>query len=277
MIRILVDSASDILNQNADNVIVVPLSVNINNQVYLDGVDLGYSEFYEMLPNVEEFPKTSQPTPQAFVDAFKKVKESGDELLCINVSSGVSGTYQSALLAKSIVDYDKIHVFDSLTATCGVKLLVKEAQRCIEKGLSIEEIIEKLESLKKRIQILLSVDTLEYLSKGGRLDKTAAIIGEMAKLKPIIELNREGKIGIVAKTIGKVRAMNKMIDLINEKGVDNNYPVYSISTSGTKNLEKLEGKLSASGHSCDERVQLGPVIGSHIGPEAFGVVFVMKE
>ena len=276
MIRLLVDSASDILKDNSDNIAVVPLSVNINNHVYLDGVDLGRDEFYDMLTKVEEFPKTSQPAPQSFVEEFEKVKEAGDEMICILLSSGISGTYQSAVLAKSIVEYDKIYIVDSLTAVYGEKLLVLEAQRGIEAGLSAQEIVERLESLKKRVQIFLSVDTLEYLYKGGRLDKTSAIIGGIAKVKPIIELNREGKINVVSKAIGMVRAMNTIVDLIKDKQVDTDYPLYTIYTSGNKNIEKLENKLNSNDIDYLQRVQLGPVIGTHVGPEAFGVVFVTK-
>lgn len=276
MIRLLVDSASDISVQNLENIMVVPLSVNINNNVYLDGVELGHDEFYEMLTETNDFPKTSQPSPQAFVDEFEKVKEAGDELICILLSSGVSGTYQSACLAKSIVEYDKIHVVDSLTGAYGVKLLVLEAQRCIEKGMSALEIVEKLEDLRKRVQVILSVDTLEYLYKGGRLDKKSAVIGSIAKVKPVIEVNKEGKIGVLGKTIGMVKAMNKIVDVINDKQVDKNYPVYTIYTKGTKNVEKLESKMNAAGVSISERVQLGPVVGTHLGPEAFGTIFITK-
>ena len=277
MIRLLVDSASDISVQNLENIMVVPLSVNINNNVYLDGVELGHDEFYEMLTETNDFPKTSQPSPQAFVDEFEKVKEAGDELICILLSSGVSGTYQSACLAKSIVEYDKIHVVDSLTGAYGVKLLVLEAQRCIEKGMSALEIVEKLEDLRKRVQVILSVDTLEYLYKGGRLDKKSAVIGSIAKVKPVIEVTKEGKIGVLGKTIGMVKAMNKIVDVINDKQVDKNYPVYTIYTKGTKNVEKLESKMNAAGVSISERVQLGPVVGTHLGPEAFGTIFVSKK
>ncbi len=276
MIRLLVDSASDISVQNLENIMVVPLSVNINNNVYLDGVELGHDEFYEMLTETNDFPKTSQPSPQAFVDEFEKVKEAGDELICILLSSGVSGTYQSACLAKSIVEYDKIHVVDSLTGAYGVKLLVLEAQRCIEKGMSALEIVEKLEDLRKRVQVILSVDTLEYLYKGGRLDKKSAVIGSIAKVKPVIEVTKEGKIGVLGKTIGMVKAMNKIVDVINDKQVDKNYPVYTIYTKGTKNVEKLESKINAAGVSIYERIQLGPVVGTHLGPEAFGAIFITK-
>lgn len=277
MIRLLVDSASDIPNTNSDNILVVPLSIHICNNDYIDGVTLNHDQFYEMLVSSSDFPKTSQPSPQAFVKAMEKVKAANDECICITLSSGVSGTYQSACLAKSIVDYDKIHVVDSLTGAYGVKLLVIEAQRMIKEGKTAEEILEKLEDLKKRTTILLSVDTLEYLYKGGRLDKTSAIIGGIAKIKPIITVTREGKIGVVTKAIGMNRAMNTIADLVEQIQPDTNYPVYSIYTLGTKNVEKLENKLTENGHIIEEREPLGPVVGSHVGPETFGVIFIAKN
>ena len=131
MIRLLVDTASDISINNTDNIKVVPLSVTINDKTYLDGYELGHDEFYEMLTSSNTFPKTSQPAPQAYVEAFEEAKEAGDTLLCILLSSGVSGTYQSAVLAKSIVEYDNIYIIDSLTGAYGIKLLVDEALKLL--------------------------------------------------------------------------------------------------------------------------------------------------
>ena len=243
MIRLLVDTASDIPNTNSDNILVVPLSIHICNNDYIDGVTLNHDQFYQMLVSSSDFPKTSQPSPQAFVETMEKVKADNDECICITLSSGVSGAYQSACLAKS-----KIHVVDSLTGAYGVKLLVLEAQRMIKEGKTTEEIVESLEDLKKRTTILLSVDTLEYLYKGGRLDKTSAIIGGIAKIKPIITVTREGKIGVITKAIGINHAMNTIADLVEQIQPDTNYPVYSIYTLGTKNVEKLENKLTENGH-----------------------------
>lgn len=277
MIRILVDSASDIPASNEDNIFVVPLSVQLNGNDYIDGVNLSHNQFYELLKSTEEFPKTSQPSPQAYLNFFEQVKESKDELICILLSSGVSGTFQSGCLAKEIVDYDQIYLVDSLTGAYGVKLLVLEAQRLIQEGKSAKEIVEALENLKQKITIYLSVDTLEYLSKGGRLDKTAAFIGGIAKLKPVITVTREGKIGVLNKTIGTNRAINAIIDLAHQLEVDSAYPLYTIHTLGDKNVEKLETKLAEQGYIINEREQLGPVVGSHLGPEAFGIIFVAKN
>lgn len=277
MIRLLVDSASDIPHTNNDNILVVPLSVHIAGRDYIDGITLGHDQFYEMLVSSDDFPKTSQPSPQSFVEAFEKIKEADDELICILLSSGVSGTYQSACLAKTIIDYDKIHILDSLTGAYGVKLLILEALRLIKEGKTAKEIVDTLELLKHRVTILLSVDTLDYLYKGGRLDKTSAILGSIAKIKPIITVTREGKIGVVSKAIGMNRAMNMIAELVEQIHPDKNYPVYSIYTLGTKNVEKLETKLHEHGFMVEEREPLGPVVGSHIGPEAFGILFIAKE
>ena len=181
MIRILVDSASDVPYINSENIYVVPLSVTINDKTYLDGAQLGHDEFYDMLTTTDTFPKSSQPSPQAFTEVFEQAKEKGEELICIMLSSGVSGTYQSACLAKNIVGYDNIHIVDSLTGSYGVYLLVQQAQRMIEKGCSAQEIVAEIEALKGRVMVYLSVDTLEYLYRGGRLSKTSALIGSVAK------------------------------------------------------------------------------------------------
>ena len=276
MIRILVDSASDISYTNSENILVVPLSVNIGGKSYIDGVELGHDQFYEMLVSSPDFPKTSQPSPQSFVDAYNQLQPE-DELICIMLSSGVSGTYQSACLAKSIVDNDNIYVIDSLTGAYGVKILVDEAKKMIEQGKTASEIVEKLEEMKHHICVYLSVDTLDYLYKGGRLDKKAALIGNIAKLKPLITVTREGTIGVVSKAIGLNRTIQAMIDVMNEIEVDTNYPLYTIQTVGEKNITKLEQKLADANLKVECRELLGPVVGSHVGPETFGVIFFGKN
>lgn len=277
MIRLLVDTASDISIHNTDNIRVVPLSVTINDKTYLDGYELGHEEFYEMISSKETFPKTSQPAPQVYVEAFEEAKEAGDTLLCILLSSGVSGTYQSAVLAKSIVEYDNIYIIDSLTGAYGIKLLVDEALKLIKEGKTIEEIVEAVEDLKERTRIFLSVDTLDYLCRGGRLDKKSAVIGNLVKMKPIITVTREGTIGVASKAVGIVRAINSLIDIVNNEGVDTDYPFYTIVTTGSSNVERLEKKLAANGTTVTGRDQLGPVVGTHVGPEGFGVIFIAKK
>lgn len=277
MIRLLVDSASDILQNNAENIYVVPLSINILDKDYLDGVEINNDDFYTKLTSGKVYSKTAAPSPEAYIKIFEEVKANGDELICLLLSSGVSGTYQSACIAKDVVDYDKIHVVDTLTGSYGVKLLTIEAQRMISQGATCEQIIEKIHDLKKRVKVFLSVDTLDYLHRGGRLDKKSAIIGNIAKVKPIIYVSPEGKVEMYSKTIGLKKSMKFILNVALENGVDTDYPFYSIYTYGTENPEKFEAIAKENGIHVSERSQFGPVVGTHCGPEAYGCIYISKK
>lgn len=278
MIRLLVDSSADFSKDEIESkkLSLVPLQVNINGETHLDGVNLFRDEFYEMLVNSEEFPKTSQPSPQEFLEIFDQVKKDGDTLICILLSSALSGTYQSATLAKNIVDYDNIYLVDSLTATVGIRVLVDQANKMIDEGKDAKEIVEYLETMKSHIKILAAVDTLEYLCKGGRVSKAAATIGEMANIKPVITVSEEGKVDVIGKRLGTNKTISFLLKKLEEYQVDTNYPIYFLFTYGTDNLSKLEAKLENGGVSQTTRLQVGPTIGTHIGPEVFGICVVEK-
>lgn len=279
MIRFLVDSSSDFKKDylEENNIQMVPLKVNIDGKEYLDGFDLDTDTFYEILTSSDVFPKTSQPSPQSYVDFFEEVKANGDECICVMLSGGLSGTYQAAVLAKDIVDYDKIYIIDSKSVSYGIRILIEEAKKMITEGYSAIDIVERLEELKKRIRIYLSVDTLEYLYRGGRLDKASYVIGGLANIKPLITVNEEGKIEVITKVIGAVKVMRIMQERIQADQPDTDYPFYTVYTNGTVNVEKLENKLTRADIQIAERIHLGPTIGAHVGPEAFAVIFIAKD
>lgn len=278
MVRILVDSSSDysLDEVKQKNMEFVPITVTIGEKSYVDGVDLERNTFYELLEASGEFPKTSQPSPQAFLDIFKEVKEKGDEMVCILLSSALSGTYQSAVLAKQMADYEKIYIVDSLSATYVIKVLAEYACNLCEKGLAAGVIAEKVEALKSRVKVMAALDTLEYLSRGGRIGKAAALIGDMANIKPIITVTEEGVVGVLGKCIGRNKAISTMLKLLNAKKIDTDFPMYAIYSYGVENCEKFEEKLRKEGYQINEQLQIGSTIGAHIGPEAFGVVYVEK-
>ncbi len=278
MIRILVDSSSDILaNDYPEKVCsVIPLKVNFDGEEYFDGVNLDRNEFYEKLTGSQVFPKTSQPSPQAFLEMFEEAKEAGDEVIAVLLSSKISGTYQNALLAKSMADYEKIYVVDSLSASYGIQFLVNEAFKLIDEGMEAAQIVERIEELKKRIQIYISVETLEYLYRGGRLSKASAAIGELAKVKPIITL-KEGEVKVIGKTLGKLKVMSMMAKMALQDGIDENYPMVMGYTSGMENCDKLAEKSLSLGIKEDKRIQIGPTIGSHVGPGTFGLIFIKQN
>lgn len=276
MIRILVDSSSDYQMEELKekNIDLVSIKITIGEKSYIDGVDLKRNDFYRILEETGEFPKTSQPSPQEFLDIFSEVKEKGDEIVCILLSSALSGTYQSAVLAKSMADYDKIYLIDSLSATYTIKIMADHACKLRRKGAGAAEIAKELEALKSRVKVLAALDTLEYLSRGGRLSKTAAAIGDMANIKPIITLTEDGKVGVLGKSLGKNKAICAIRKQLQELSIDEAFPIFSIYSYGTENCVRFEEKLTQDGLRIDERLQIGATIGSHIGPEAFGIVFV---
>lgn len=278
MLRILIDSAADYLPADAarKNIEFIPLTVTLDGTSYQDGIDLTTDDYYEKLAQAESFPKTSQPSPQAFADIFQDVKDRGDEMICITLAAALSGTYQSANIAKDMVEYEHIHIINSKTATCAIRFLADYARDLGDQGLSTLEIVDKVKELRGKIKILAAVDTLEYLHKGGRLSKTVASIGEMVNLKPIITLDSEGAIMVPGKCMGKNKATLFLMKALKELKVNQSFPFYTVYTLGTANCEHLEEKLTADGYTLNERLQIGATIGSHVGPGVFGMIFVQE-
>lgn len=257
MIRIAVDSSSDysLEELTQKNIELVPIPITIGERTYTEGIDLKRNDLYEMIQSTGDFPKTSQPSPQTYLDLFLDAKEKGDEMICIVLSSGLSGSYQTAVLAKDMADY-----------ACKLRI----------EGISAKEIAAKVEALKARVKVTAALDTLEYLYRGGRISKAAASIGDLANIKPIITLTEDGKIGILGKCLGKNKAISFLIKHLQKLSIDPAFPVYTIYSHGTDNCSRFEEKLTADGFTLSERLQIGPTIGSHIGPEAFGIIYVTK-
>lgn len=278
MIRIIVDSSADytVAEIREKQMTLVSLTINLDNKSYLDGVDITRDELYEWLMENNGFPKTSQPSPEDFARHFTEAKEAGDDVICILLSSALSGTCQSAYLAKNMVDYENIHIVDSLSATHLIRFLANKACKMRDAGSTAEEIVTTLEELKGRVKVIAAVDTLEYLCRGGRVSRTAAAIGNLANLKPIITVNPEGEVAVLSKCVGKNKAMSYIINAMQEHEIDENYPVYSIYSYGVENCISLEARVVSTGYTLTGRKQVGATIGCHVGPGAFGVLFVCK-
>lgn len=275
MIKILVDSSADCNLQDGIVDLIVPISVNIDGTEYKSGIDITSDKFYELLQSAKEFPRTSQPSPQLFVEIFEAAKEAGDQLIYLCLSSCFSGTYQGALIAKDMVDYDDIYVIDTKGVTHMITVLAQYARSLINTGHTAGDIVDKCEELKGKIRVYAGVDTLEYLYKGGRLSRAGAAVGEIAGIKPIITV-RDGRVEVVGKSIGKLRAMNTLLEKIKSHEIDTDFPIYPMYTSGTENCEALEQRLKDSGYVIANRLQIGSTIGSHVGPGVYAVMFVEK-
>lgn len=273
MIKILVDSAADCTLENGVVDAIIPISVNIDGKEYRSGIDLTSDKFYELLQAAKEFPRTSQPSPQAFIEIFEQAKQSGDHIIYLCLSSCLSGTYQGALIAKEMVDYDNIYIIDTLGVTHIIGVLAGFARELINKGFSAGEIADKCEEFKNKIKVYAGVDTLEYLYKGGRLSRASAAVGELTGIKPIVTVS-DGRVEVVGKALGKMRAMNTVLEKIKSHKINTDFPIYSLYTYGTENCEVLETKLEDNGYKLSGRLQVGSTIGAHVGPGVYAVLFV---
>ena len=280
-IKILVDSASDFTQAEAKQygIEVLPLIVSFGDQEYLDGVNLTQKEFYEKLIETDTLPKTSQITPYRFTEAFEKLTENGDEVIVVTISSKLSNTYNSAVLAASEFE-NKVYVVDSLSATAGEKILCLYALRLIKEGLNIKDIVNKLNEVKNKIRILAVVGTLEYLKKGGRISKATAFAGELLNIKPVISVE-DGVVKLVGKARGSKKANNLLNELIDKKGsIDFTMP-YTTLYSGLSDL-MLKKYIEDEKHLWEDNTDnipicnVGSTIGTHVGPGAIGVVFFSK-
>ncbi|MBE5817551.1 MAG: DegV family protein [Clostridiales bacterium] len=277
MVKILLDSASDVSAGETNHDYLISIRINFDGEDFRDGVDIDSNTFYKKLVSDGVFPSTSQPSPIEFEEVFSKVKQDGDELVYLAVSSKLSGTYQCAMLAKENVGYDGIYIVDTLNATHAIALLAQHAKCLVNKGLTASEIARECQKLSARLRVVAGVDTLEYLRRGGRLSNVSAAVGEVVKLKPVVAITPNGKVESIGKCLGRAKAIKFVSDWTAKNQPDESFPIWSLYTYGEENCVALEASLKAQGITVNERKQIGPTIGTHCGPGVYGVVFVAKE
>lgn len=279
VIRILVDTGSDILPEDAKEkgIDILPIVTNVAGKDYRDGIDLGRDEFYYLLEETGAAPTTSQIPPFVYADYFRSAREAGDEVIAIVLSSELSGTYQNACMGQAMAGNEGIYVIDSRSATYCISIMVYHACKLRAQGMEAAQIVQEIEGMKASVKVLAMVDTLEYLQRGGRIPKAAAKIGEAAKLKPVISVTDKGDLELVAACLGRKRAFDAMMKRLSTIEIDRAFPIYTIYSFGTKNSEKLRERLEDAGINVTEQRQIGFVIGTHIGPNACGLVYVEKR
>lgn len=276
--RIIVDSTADLTPEYNERVRVVPLTVNFNNEEYIDGVSIDKKTFYNKLIESDVLPTTSQATPDVFMKEFEIAKEAGEAAIVITLSSKLSGTYQSATIAAA--EYDNIFVVDSESAAIGSGILVEFAFKLLDSGMNAKEIVDILNEVKKKILVVALVDTLEYLKKGGRISKTVAMVGGVLNIKPVVSIDN-GVINILGKARGSKMGNNLLVEEITKAGgVDFTKPVLLGYTgiSDALLLKYIEdSKHIWKGNLDNVRYEIvGSVIGTHAGPGAVAVAFFKK-
>lgn len=273
--RIIVDSSADLMQKEKERVTIVPLTISFEGTEYQDGVTIDHKTFYEKLIESDVLPTTSQVTPHAFEEKFREVAEAGESAVVITVSSKLSGTYQSAMIAAE--EFENIYVVDGDSAAIGGGILTEYALQLVDEGLEAKEIAEKLEEVKEKVVVIALVDTLEYLKKGGRISSTAAFAGTVLNIKPVICLVN-GVINVLGKARGSKQGNNLLVQEINKAGgVDFSKPVllgYTGITDALLQKYIQDSKYIWEGNLDEVRyTTVGSAIGTHIGPGAIAVSF----
>ncbi len=278
MIRIITDSAADFEPQELArlNIASAPLSVRFQDGEYLDNVTLTKPDFYDKLISSGEMPTTSQPAPQHLLEQLDLAQAAGDEVIVLCLSSAISGTYQTALM--TCADFDNVRVIDTRNATGGERMVVEYAAALRDQGASLDEIVEKVNAMLDRVVLYACMDTLEYLYRGGRISQTAYTLGSLAQVKPIIRVEEDGRIGVPAKAMGTKKGLEILCKRLTLQEPDPAFPIYVMFTSHRSVGEALAQKLRDMGYAIPDQqiIQVGAVIGTHVGPKACGVVYVAK-
>ena len=279
-VRIIVDSTTDLPEQTARRVTVVPLTIHFGEQQYVSGVDIDARKFYEMLVEGDVLPTTSQPTPYAFTQVFQEAVDAGDTVVCITVSSKLSGTYQSACIAAA--DFPgKVFVVDSLTVAIGGGILTEYALSLTDKGMDAEEIAWELMLMREKVRLLALLDTLEYLKKGGRISSAVAFAGGLLNIKPVIAV-ADGEVKMLGKARGSKQGNNLLVQEIDKAGgVDFEKPLL-LGYTGLSDalLQKYIVDSAALWQGKVEQLPVsivGSVVGTHAGPGAVAVAFFAAE
>lgn len=280
MIEIITDSAADFEPRELRqlNITCIPLTVMFGETEYQENVSLSKDQFYELLASTGEFPKTSQASPQVLMDLFENAHTRGDGAVYISLASALSGTYQSAVMTKNLLGYEDCFVVDSCNATGGQRMLLEYAVQLRDEGKTAAGIAAGIEALRERIVLYACIDTLEYLYRGGRISQTVYKLGTLVNIKPIITVEKDGSIGVPAKAMGMRKGMDVLCKRVEARVPDEEFPLYVMYTDKRAVAEKLAEKLREHGHEIPDEhiIQVGAAIGTHIGPDACGLVYVGK-
>ncbi len=278
MVKILTDSSCDLSPAQCEElgVEMLPLTVNFGETSYRANIDISNEEFYEKLAAAPELPKTAQITPAFFEDKFKVYQNSGDDVVCLFISSQMSGTLQSARLAKNLVGADRIHLPDTLNVTFALGLLVEEAVKMRDRGLSAAEIAQEVENLVPRVRLWALIDDLKYLKMGGRLSATSALVASILGICPIITLEN-GLVEVVGKARGKKSAFKFIREQVAKEPISADFSV----TVGHAAVPKTRNDfMEFMGAELKKRevykLDIGSIVGTHTGPGACGLAYIRK-
>ncbi len=276
-IRILTDASADLSPEFVKEEAVTVLSMPIAAE---DGTELDPAapDFWEMLESGKRA-RTSQPNREEMKARFESAKKAGAALFCVFISSELSGTFDTATALQKEIGYEHIYLIDSKKASMGEGLIVRKAAALRKETDDPQTIFAALKAYRDRVRLYSGIDTLKFLARGGRLSSALYAIGNLLNVKPVITINGEGKIDVLAKKIGVKQANRALIALTQEEEIDFGEPVVFLYAKEDKNVTALKEAFRAAypGANTDETTEIGHVVGSHIGPGGFGLTYLVKE
>lgn len=274
-VRIVIDSSTDLRPEIVGRVSVVPLTISFGENVFSDGVTIDRKRFYEKLIESDVIPKTSQPAPDAFMKIYEEAKAAGEEVVVITVSSKLSGTFQSAMIAAE--EYDHVYIVDSRSVAIGAGILAEYALKLADSGMEAKDIFEALIEQRQNVRVIAMLDTLEYLKKGGRISAAAAFAGGLLSIKPVVSIE-DGEIKILGKARGSKQGNNLLMKEIEASGGVNFEKPLLLGYTGLSDA-LLKKYIEDSADVWAGNVEKLPVtvvgssVGTHAGPGAVAVAF----
>lgn len=278
MTVIVTDSTCDISKERQEQlqIQVAPLLVNFEEGCYRDNVDITLDEFYNRLRKTEILPTTSQVNPGDFETIFRSIIKENDDIFATFLSSEISGTYQSAVLAREAIGSDKIFLLDSQHGSISEGLMVQIACNLRDEGFSAHQIFETLSDLIPKVRLYLIVDTLKYLHMGGRLSTASTMMGNLLGINPIISLIN-GKVQAVGKARGKKQAFDFVLERMQNEPADPAYPMQIGHADAPDKLASFREHMAPHLYPENTTVEeIGCVIGTHTGPGTVGIAYIAQ-
>jgi len=275
-IAVVTDSTCDLDKATLEKygIRMVPLSVHFEDEVLKDHVEISSEEFFARLPKERVIPRTAQPAPGEFLATYHALRDEGyEQVVSVHISQKLSGTYQSAQVARGMAEGIEVRVVDTQSASWGVGWCAIEAARAAAAGQSLDEVVARAEAVSARMQIFFVVDTLEYLEKNGRIGKAQAFLGTLLRFKPVLALE-DGIIVPVERIRGRSRVLSRLVEIFEEQAEDAPNVVTVVHTQAEAQARELAARLQENPKVKSVNIgTLGPVIGCHVGPGVVGMSF----
>jgi DegV family protein with EDD domain len=275
MLRIVMDSAGEIPEdwRSEYGVEVIPVNIQFENKTYLQGVDLSNDDFYRLADTTGVIPKTSQPTPQQFVDFYKRIAQAGDTILSLHVTSKLSGTFNSAILAaQELRDKLKVIPFDSGSGSAAIGFMCKEVRQLERAGATLQAIMARLETIRRNVNVILTLDSLEYARRSGRVKALPAALAALIKIKPIIVL-KDGALDMNERVRTRQRSLDRVLEMIHERvngRLVNVAVVHSQSIQAAKYLMQKVHETLRVNEAILSELSIG--VAANLGPGTIGII-----